>query len=165
MKFFQCLLLVLAIALAVESCKKSKTVRRIIRGASKLKNVADKVVKVGGIVTGRRMLDETMDEDEEMDYKIEKAAFTLCDNEDDNALTWDEVMTCEVSTMNYSLHFDYMHISLFFQEKYNTYLSMELPTQDDFNFYDVNGDGTLTMEEWEETEAKAMEIAKTEDEE
>ena len=42
---------------------------------------------------------------------------------------------------------------------------MELPTQDDFNFYDVNGDGTLTMEEWEETEAKAMEIAKAEDEE
>ena len=42
---------------------------------------------------------------------------------------------------------------------------MELPTQDDFNFYDVNGDGTLTMEEWEETEAKAMEIAKAEYEE
>ena len=42
---------------------------------------------------------------------------------------------------------------------------MELPTEDDFNFYDVNGDGTLTMSEWETTEAKAMEIAKAEDEE
>ena len=62
-------------------------------------NVAGKVVKVGGIITGGRMEDGTMEEDEEMDYKIEKAAFTLCDNEDDNALTWDEVMTCEVSTM------------------------------------------------------------------
>ena len=99
MKFFQCFLLVLAIALAVESCKKSKTVRRIIRGAGKVANVAGKVVKVGGIITGGRMEDGTMEEDEEMDYKIEKAAFTLCDNEDDNALTWDEVMMCEVSTM------------------------------------------------------------------
>ena len=34
---------------------------------------------------------------------------------------------------------------------------MELPSQDDFEFYDVNGDGTLTLREWEETEAKAME--------
>ena len=42
---------------------------------------------------------------------------------------------------------------------------MELPTQDDFNFYDVNGDGTLTMEEWEETEAKAMEMVKAGEEE
>ena len=34
---------------------------------------------------------------------------------------------------------------------------MELPTKDDFNFYDVDGDGTLTLNEWEETESKAME--------
>ena len=40
---------------------------------------------------------------------------------------------------------------------------MELPTEDDFNFYDVNGDGILTMNEWEATEAKAMEIAQDED--
>ena len=38
---------------------------------------------------------------------------------------------------------------------------MELPTQDDFNFYDINADGTLTMDEWMETEAKAM-VAKDE---
>ena len=31
-----------------------------------------------------------------MDYKIEKAAFALCSNEDDNSLTWDEVNLCEV---------------------------------------------------------------------
>ena len=34
---------------------------------------------------------------------------------------------------------------------------MELPSQGDFEFYDVNGDGTLTLREWEETEAKTME--------
>ena len=39
---------------------------------------------------------------------------------------------------------------------------MELPTQDDFNFYDINADGSLTMEEWEETEAKAMEAEEEE---
>ena len=43
------------------------------------------------------------------------------------------------------------------QEKYRKYLAMELPTKDDFNFYDVDGDGTLTLNEWEETERKAME--------
>ena len=43
---------------------------------------------------------------------------------------------------------------------------MELPTEDDFNFYDVNGDGSLTMDEWEETESKAMEAeTKAEEEE
>ena len=42
---------------------------------------------------------------------------------------------------------------------------MDLPTQDDFNFYDVNGDGTLTMEEWEKTEAKVMEMVKAGEEE
>ena len=35
-------------------------------------------------------------EGNKMDYKIEKAAFALCGNEDDYALTWDEVVLCEV---------------------------------------------------------------------
>ena len=39
---------------------------------------------------------------------------------------------------------------------------MELPTQDDFHYYDINGDGSLTMDEWEETEAKAMEAEEEE---
>ena len=96
MKLFQILFLVLAITLAVESCKKSKTVRKITNAAKKVGKVAGKVAKYGGIISmvGR------MDGDEEMDYKIEKAAFTLCDNEDDNALTWDEVELCEVSNIN-----------------------------------------------------------------
>ena len=42
---------------------------------------------------------------------------------------------------------------------------MELPTRDDFNFYDVNGDGTLTLDEWEETEVKAIEEVETIDDE
>ena len=101
MKLFQSLLLVLVITLAVESCKKSKTVRRITNAAKKVKDVAEKVGKVGMVLGAvGRMDSETMEEDEEMDYKIEKAAFTLCNNEDDNALTWDEVMMCEVSAIN-----------------------------------------------------------------
>ena len=101
MKPFQILFLVLAITLAVESCKKSKTVRKITNAAKKVGKVAGKVAKYGGIISmvGR------MDGDEEMDYKIEKAAFTLCDNEDDNALTWDEVEMCEVSIMSNYLPF------------------------------------------------------------
>ena len=101
MKFFQLLLLVLAIVLAVESCKKSKTVRRITNAAKKVGKVAGKVAKYGAVLGAvGRMDGESMEEDEEMDYKIEKTAFTLCDNEDDNALKWDEVEMCEVSTIH-----------------------------------------------------------------
>ena len=156
MKLFRSLLLVLAITLAVESCKKSKTVRRITNAAQKVGKVAGKVVQVGTVLGAvGRMDGESMEEDEEMDYKIEKAAFTLCGNENDNALTWDEVEMCEVSSINKC--FSFVFINVLFQEKYLSFLSMELPTEDDFNFYDVNGDGILTMDEWEEIESKAME--------
>ena len=33
---------------------------------------------------------------------------------------------------------------------------MELPSQNDFEFYDVNHDGTLTLKEWDEIETRAM---------
>ena len=50
MKLFQSLLLVLAITLAVESCKKSKTVRRITNAAQKVGKYAGKVAQVGTVL-------------------------------------------------------------------------------------------------------------------
>ena len=44
---------------------------------------------------GKEMLEE-----EEMNYKIEKAAFTLCGNEGDATLTWNQVEMCEVCYIN-----------------------------------------------------------------
>ena len=43
---------------------------------------------------------KTSSVEEEMDYKIEKAAFTLCGNEGDNTLTWSQVKMCEVKFQN-----------------------------------------------------------------
>ena len=129
--------------MAVESCKRPNR-DKILGVVGKVTNVANTVGQIGGIIgKSGRMEEESMDE--EMAYKVEKASFTLCDNEGDNALTWDEVGMCEVSTMNRSSSF--IFINVLFQEKYRSYLSMELPTEGDFNFYDVNGDGTLTMDE------------------
>ena len=47
---------------------------------------------------GKEMLEE--EEEEEMNYKIEKAAFTLCGNEGDATLTWNQVEMCEVCYIN-----------------------------------------------------------------
>ena len=101
MKFFQCFLLTLAIALAVEGCKPKPSkiknvVGKVTNVANKVGHVANTVGQIGGVLQGR-IEEESMDI--EMAYKIEKAAFTLCDNEGDNALTWDEVEKCEVSIM------------------------------------------------------------------
>ena len=56
-----------------------------------------KAGQIGKILGKRERMDEES-MDEEMAYKVEKAAFTLCDDESDNALTWNEVEKCEVST-------------------------------------------------------------------
>ena len=43
-----------------------------------------------------RMEGKAISVKEDMDYKIEKAAFTLCGNEDNNALTWGQGEIWEV---------------------------------------------------------------------
>ena len=43
-----------------------------------------------------RMEGKAISVKEDMYYKIEKAAFTLCGNEGDNTLTWSQVEMCEV---------------------------------------------------------------------
>merc|ERR1712051_416936 len=64
---------------------------------------------------------------------LEKAAFVLCDRDKMIGLTWLEVEKCE--------------------ERFADTLAMEnikVPSKEDFDSADLNKDGTLTMEEWEQ---------------
>merc|ERR1719430_172184 len=61
--------------------------------------------------------------------KIEKGAFVVCETDGDDGLTWAEVAECE--------------------EKYAN-IDIPHPTRGDFDNFDLNYDGTLMFEEWEE---------------
>merc|ERR1712098_369710 len=63
----------------------------------------------------------------------EQAAFQLCDNDKSGCLDWPEVEECE--------------------EKFSAVLASTgspVPTEEDFKSSDLNGNGCLTYEEWEE---------------
>eukprot|EP00092_Neocalanus_flemingeri_P070493 GFUD01086539.1.p1 GENE.GFUD01086539.1~~GFUD01086539.1.p1 ORF type:complete len:149 (-),score=29.20 GFUD01086539.1:99-545(-) len=60
---------------------------------------------------------------------VEEAAFVLCETDGEVGLTWTEVENCE--------------------DKFGDF-GIPLPTIEDFNFFDLNGDGTLLLEEWQQ---------------
>jgi len=60
-------------------------------------------------------------------------AFEQCDTDGDDGLSWDEVEACEDAFGD------------MLEEK-----GIALPSEDDFNASDLNGDGILLFEEWEE---------------
>ena len=55
-------------------------------------------------------------------------AFEKCDTDDLFGLSWDEIERCE--------------------EEFCALLSIPCPTEDEFNSFDENGDGNLTLEEY-----------------
>merc|ERR1711955_117371 len=66
-------------------------------------------------------------------YEIEKDAFKMCESDRMIGLTWREVEKCE--------------------ERFGDILEKEgirLPGKEDFDYADLDGDGTLFFEEWEE---------------
>merc|ERR1711955_16144 len=63
----------------------------------------------------------------------EMKAFEQCDTDGDDGLSWDEVEACEDAFGD------------MLEEK-----GIALPSEDDFNASDLNGDGILLFEEWEE---------------
>merc|ERR1711971_767411 len=65
---------------------------------------------------------------EEPDLEIQ--AFKICDTNKDDALTWQEVEDCE--------------------EKYCKLVNFECPSEEEFNYFDTNADGMLTLEEYYE---------------
>merc|ERR1712115_72685 len=65
--------------------------------------------------------------------KYEMQAFEQCETDGVDGLSWDEVEACE---------------DMFGDQLEE--LGIALPSEDDFNASDLNGDGTLLFEEWEE---------------
>merc|ERR1712215_310897 len=63
----------------------------------------------------------------------EQEAFAMCDSDGNVGLTWEEVETCEE-----------MYAELLDEQ------GIDVPSEEDFNAADLNGDGTLLFEEWME---------------
>merc|ERR1719219_2368949 len=59
---------------------------------------------------------------------IEKKAFELCDEDGDTGLSWEEVEICEVT--------------------YGPYVKITMPTEDEFDSFDLDQNGILFFEEW-----------------
>ena len=76
---------------------------------------------------------------------MEKEAFVACEDDGEDGLTWNEVMQCEVR-LGVNME---RRIKLYLQAKYVN-ASVPLPTMADFQEFDVNSDGILLFEEWQE---------------
>eukprot|EP00092_Neocalanus_flemingeri_P106228 GFUD01136282.1.p1 GENE.GFUD01136282.1~~GFUD01136282.1.p1 ORF type:complete len:138 (-),score=43.62 GFUD01136282.1:409-822(-) len=59
---------------------------------------------------------------------LEKAAFAVCNSDGADGLTWAEVEECEAMFASFGV---------------------PLPTKDDFQEFDLNGDGNLLFDEWQ----------------
>ena len=63
-------------------------------------------------------------------YNLAQQAFTTCNNDGEEGLTWDEIRSCE--------------------ELFCGLLTVECPSEDDFKAFDINEDGILTWNEFME---------------
>jgi len=63
----------------------------------------------------------------------EQEAFAMCNSDGNVGLTWEEVERCEE-----------MYAELLDEQ------GIDVPSEEDFNAADLNGDGTLLFEEWME---------------
>ena len=80
---------------------------------------------------------------------METDAFKICESDRMIGLTWREVEKCEVSQLN--IFWDIYGLTL--QERFGAMLleqGIPLPIEEEFDNADLNGDGTLLFEEWEE---------------
>ena len=83
---------------------------------------------------------------------IEKESFKVCDNDDDQSLTWEEVDSCVVRyDVRKLIEIFILRNDVDFQQTFGHFFKdLSLPTQDDFNEFDINQDGKLTYAEWYE---------------
>ena len=63
-------------------------------------------------------------------YNLAQQAFITCNDDGEEGLAWDEISACE--------------------EQFCGLLSVECPTEDDFEAFDINEDGILTWNEFME---------------
>ena len=82
---------------------------------------------------------------------MEKAEFIVCESDGSEGLTWAEVEICEV---RFNEKYQAFPIIIYFKATYANsplYASFgDAPTNADFQNFDLNNDGTLMFEEWEE---------------
>lgn len=99
----------------------------IVRGLDKV------VSKIQFCCESRNFIKKTfyqLDNDDMAEInEIARKAFLICDTEDPQGLTWDEVADCE--------------------DKFCGVLAMQCPTEADFENSDLNGDGVLTWTEYQ----------------
>merc|ERR1712189_49575 len=81
------------------------------------------------VVFGRDAEERQQDVDWDK-YNLSKQAFTTCNVDGEEGLTWDEISSCE--------------------DQFCGLLTIDCPTQDDFEAFDLNGDGILTWTEFME---------------
>ena len=80
---------------------------------------------------------------------MEKAAFTVCESDGADGLTWLEVEKCEVRGLGaWGWKFAFLLITCFQAHFANS--GVPLPTFADFMMFDLNSDGILFLGEWEE---------------
>ena len=99
----------------------------IVRGLNKV------VSKIHFCHESRNLINQTfyqIDDDDMAEInEIARKAFLICDTEDPQGLTWDEVEDCE--------------------DKFCGVLALQCPTEADFEMSDLNGDGVLTWTEYQ----------------
>ena len=85
---------------------------------------------------------------------IEWMSFDVCDENGDGGLTWQEVEDCIVSIYVFVIY-DKIEMLRFiqFQNAYGAFVNVDkLPSKEDFEHFDTNGDGTLYYDEWAEAQ-------------
>ena len=76
---------------------------------------------------------------------MEKAAFTVCESDGADGLTWAEVEECEVRGLGLNIDCTLIYFQAKFADS-----GVPLPTFADFMMFDLNSDGILFLGEWQE---------------
>lgn len=79
---------------------------------------------------------------------IDLQAFSACEKDGMAGLTWDEVDTCNVSPNGLVSICGVNLFSPLLQGKFCSILSIPCPTEEDFAAFDVDGNGIVTMQEY-----------------
>merc|ERR1719318_1821390 len=108
------------------------TLHVLVIGSIHNRSKNNKNMKCGIIICGLLYFVQGMEIPEDL-REEERRAFEMCDSDRMTGLTWKEVEKCE--------------------ERFADLLAEQdipIPSKEDFDAADLNGDGTLMFEEWEE---------------
>ena len=82
-------------------------------------------------------------------YELTMEAFDFCDSDEDGCLTWKEIEPCEVRR---TVHFVTFLKSNFqpLQDRFCKLLTVECPNEENFHQFDLNGDGSMCPDEYDQ---------------